>query len=57
MSFLLEDEIRAILKKYDVRPTKKHGQSFLKSREVAKDITNAVKYFSNYSAATPESHG
>ena len=43
MSFLSEDEIRAILKRYNVRPTKKHGQSFLKSQQVARDIIKAAE--------------
>jgi 16S rRNA (adenine1518-N6/adenine1519-N6)-dimethyltransferase len=43
VSFLSEDEIRAILKRYNVRPTKKHGQSFLKSQQVARDIIRAAE--------------
>jgi len=43
VSFLSDDEIRAILKKYNVRPTKKHGQSFLKSMQVVRDIINAAE--------------
>jgi len=43
VSFLSDDEIRAILKKYNVRPTKKHGQSFLKNPQVVRDIINAAE--------------
>jgi 16S rRNA (adenine1518-N6/adenine1519-N6)-dimethyltransferase len=42
VSFLSDDEIRALLKKYNVRPTKKHGQSFLKSQNVARNIVSAA---------------
>ena len=37
-----DDEIRALLKKYNVRPTKKHGQSFLKSHKIAREIVDAA---------------
>ncbi len=43
VSFLSDDEIRALLKKYKVRPTKKHGQSFLKSHNIARDIVSAAE--------------
>ena len=43
MSFLSDDEIRALLRKYNVHPTKKHGQSFLKSPQVVRDIINAAE--------------
>ncbi|MHA1135108.1 MAG: 16S rRNA (adenine(1518)-N(6)/adenine(1519)-N(6))-dimethyltransferase RsmA [Candidatus Thorarchaeota archaeon] len=43
VSFLSDDEIRALLKKYKVRPTKKHGQSFLKSQQVARNIVSAAE--------------
>ncbi len=43
VSFLSDDEIRALLKKYKVRPTKKHGQSFLKSHNVARSIISAAE--------------
>jgi len=42
VSFLSDDDIRALLKKYKVRPTKKRGQSFLKSQQVVRDIVNAA---------------
>ncbi|MFW9843189.1 MAG: 16S rRNA (adenine(1518)-N(6)/adenine(1519)-N(6))-dimethyltransferase RsmA [Candidatus Thorarchaeota archaeon] len=42
VSFLSDDEIRALLKRYKVRPTKKHGQSFLKSQRIARDIVQAA---------------
>jgi len=43
VSFLSDDQIRATLKKYNVRPTKKHGQSFLKSPQIVRDIINAAE--------------
>ena len=43
MSFLSDDEIRALLKKYKVHPTKKRGQSFLKSRQIAHNIVSAAE--------------
>lgn len=43
VSFLSDDEIRALLKKYKVRPTKKHGQSFLKSQQVARNIVRSAE--------------
>jgi 16S rRNA (adenine1518-N6/adenine1519-N6)-dimethyltransferase len=43
VSFLSDEEIRALLKKYKVRPTKKRGQSFLKSQQVACNIVNAAE--------------
>lgn len=43
VSFLSDDEIRAILKRYKVRPTKKHGQSFLKSQNIARNIVGAAE--------------
>jgi len=42
VSFLSDDEIRALLKRYKVRPTKKHGQSFLKNHGIARSIVNAA---------------
>lgn len=42
MSFLSDNEIRALLKKYKVRPTKKRGQSFLRSHNVAQSIVSAA---------------
>jgi len=42
VSSLSDDEIRALLRKYKVRPTKKHGQSFLKSHKVVRDIIRAA---------------
>jgi len=42
VSFLSDDEIRKLLKKYKVRPTKKRGQSFLKSHSVARSIASAA---------------
>jgi 16S rRNA (adenine1518-N6/adenine1519-N6)-dimethyltransferase len=43
VSFLLDNEIRALLKRYKVRPTKKHGQSFLKSQTIARSIVSAAE--------------
>lgn len=43
MSFLSDDEIRALLKKYKVRPTKKRGQSFLKNQQIARGIISAAE--------------
>ena len=43
MSFLSNDEIRALLNKYKVRPTKKRGQSFLKSQQIVRNIVNAAE--------------
>ncbi|MGY5860733.1 MAG: 16S rRNA (adenine(1518)-N(6)/adenine(1519)-N(6))-dimethyltransferase RsmA [Candidatus Thorarchaeota archaeon] len=43
MSFLSDDEIRTLLNKYKVRPTKKRGQSFLKSQQVVQNIVNAAE--------------
>ncbi|MGY5881192.1 MAG: 16S rRNA (adenine(1518)-N(6)/adenine(1519)-N(6))-dimethyltransferase RsmA [Candidatus Thorarchaeota archaeon] len=42
VSFLSDDEIRALLKRYKVKPTKKRGQSFLKSQSVARSIVSAA---------------
>jgi len=42
VSFLSDEEIRSLLKKYKVRPTKKRGQSFLKSRSIARKIVDAA---------------
>jgi 16S rRNA (adenine1518-N6/adenine1519-N6)-dimethyltransferase len=42
VSFLLDDEIRSLLKRYNVRPTKKHGQSFLKNQSLARNIVSAA---------------
>ena len=42
VSSLSDEEIRALLKKYKVHPTKKRGQSFLKSQQVARNIVSAA---------------
>jgi len=47
VSFLSDDEIRALLKKYKVKPTKKHGQSFLKNQSVARSIVSAAEISNN----------
>ncbi len=39
---LSDNEIQSLLRKYGVRPNKKLGQSFLKSRAVARDIVAAA---------------
>lgn len=36
----LSDDIRRLLRRYNVRPRKKHGQSFLSSSRIAQDIVN-----------------
>jgi len=38
VSSLFEEEVKSLLRKYSVRPSKKTGQSFLTSHRVAKDI-------------------
>jgi len=43
VSFLSDDEIRALLKRYKVKPTKKHGQSFLKNQSIARSIVSAAE--------------
>ena len=43
VSLLLDDEILALLKRYKVKPTKKHGQSFLKSQSIARSIVSAAE--------------
>ncbi|MFX1561455.1 MAG: 16S rRNA (adenine(1518)-N(6)/adenine(1519)-N(6))-dimethyltransferase RsmA [Promethearchaeota archaeon] len=39
----LSDDIRRLLKKYNVKPRKKHGQSFLSSHSIARDIVDLAK--------------
>ena len=43
VSFLSDDEIRALLKRYKVKPTKKHGQSFLKNQSIARRIVSVAE--------------
>ena len=40
---LLSDEIPALLKRYKVRPRKKHGQSFLKDQSIAREIVETAE--------------
>lgn len=42
VNLLSDSLIESLLRKYGVNPSKKRGQSFLKSREVAKDIVSAA---------------
>ena len=39
----LSDDIQRLLKRYNVRPSKKRGQSFLCSHSIARDIVNLAK--------------
>ena len=43
MSPLDIDEVKSLLQKYSVKPSKKSGQSFLKNDRIAKEIVDAAK--------------
>ncbi len=42
MRFLFQEEVKSLLRKYSVRPSKKTGQNFLTSQKIARDIVSSA---------------